>query len=184
MPDADRPSESFVIRQFASEEWDRWRIRLFGLMGRLCGASMERDGKETADALNAIDAHLELVRRTRPAPTPPAADRRVLSDEELHELYRSHHTPDEYGRAVEAAVLAKVDDERDALRQRVEELTGAIETLVCDEIISAGRARELHGMKPEQQRAHWRERIRGGEDAKAAHAALSRLAALGQEEKT
>lgn len=50
--------------------WNEWRISLFGLMGRLCGASMERDGKETADALNAIDAHLSLLRRTPPAPAP------------------------------------------------------------------------------------------------------------------
>lgn len=40
----------------------------------------------------------------------------------------------------------------------VSRLRGAIETLVVDEVISAGRARELHGMTIEEQRAHWRDR--------------------------
>lgn len=34
---------------------------------------------------------------------------------------------------------------------------GALECLVADGVISAGRARELHGMNPEQQRAFWKE---------------------------
>ncbi len=37
-------------------------------------------------------------------------------------------------------------------------LRGAIETLVVDEVISAGRARELHGMSPEEQRKFWVDR--------------------------
>lgn len=36
-------------------------------------------------------------------------------------------------------------------------LEGALEVLVHDEVISAGRARELHGMTTEEQRAYWRD---------------------------
>lgn len=36
----------------------------------------------------------------------------------------------------------------------------AIETLVADEVISAGRARELHRMTIEEQRLHWRRMLR------------------------
>lgn len=45
-----------------------------------------------------------------------------------------------------------------ALQAENERLRGSIETLVADEVISAGRARELHGMTCEEQRAHWRDR--------------------------
>ena len=40
----------------------------------------------------------------------------------------------------------------DDLVDEIERLRGAIETLVADEVISTGRARELHGMTIEQQR--------------------------------
>jgi hypothetical protein len=34
--------------------------------------------------------------------------------------------------------------------------TEALQVLVNEEVISAGRMREILGMKPEEQRAHWR----------------------------
>lgn len=57
-------------------------------------------------------------------------------------------------------------------------LRAAIETLVRDEVISAGRARELHGMTPEQQRESWREHYRQKTLAEAAKACLSERVVL------
>ena len=42
----------------------------------------------------------------------------------------------------------------------IERLRAALEILVHDGVISAGRARELHGMSHEEQRAHWRKMAR------------------------
>lgn len=50
--------------------------------------------------------------------------------------------------------------ETDALEDDVQRLTGAIETLVLEEVISAGKARELHGMTIQQQRAFWHRALR------------------------
>lgn len=46
-----------------------------------------------------------------------------------------------------------------ALRREADadRLERSIETLVADDIISASKARELHGMSADEQRAHWRE---------------------------
>lgn len=52
-----------------------------------------------------------------------------------------------------------------SLSDEVRRLTNAIEILAADEVISAGRARELHGMTIEQQRAFWRVRFNEGNAA-------------------
>jgi len=58
---------------------------------------------------------------------------------------------DECDRLLEALV-----GEKELRQSQVERLHIAIECLVADEVISAGRARELHGLSVEEQRELWR----------------------------
>jgi hypothetical protein len=56
----------------------------------------------------------------------------------------------------EVATRTEWEDKYDVLEAENERLIGAIEELVSDEIISAGRARELHRLTPDEQRKLWR----------------------------
>ena len=58
--------------------------------------------------------------------------------------------------------IKRLTHRADAAEAEVERLRGAIELLNAQEVISASRARELHGMTPQEQRTLWREFVDGG----------------------